>query len=218
MFQIGSASNQIVMERLLALVRDSDDAIIGKKLDGTITDWNPAAERLFGYLAEEALGKNIAMLAPSDVPDEIPFILERLRHGRRVDHFHTHRRRKDGSIIEVSLTISPIRDQHGTIIGASKISRDISQLKETARLKAVLDDNNRLLRELSHRVGNNLAIVMGVLRSEIRKAPPEHREALEVALRRVFELAAEHEERLSQASKVLDPATGKAVRLPDDFR
>jgi PAS domain S-box-containing protein len=218
MFQIGSASNQIVIERLIALVRDSDDAIIGKKLDGTITDWNPAAERLFGYLAEEVLGKSIAILAPPDMPDEIPFILERLRHGRRVDHFHTHRRRKDGSIIEVSLTISPIRDQDGTIIGASKISRDISQLKETARLKAVLDDNNRLLKELSHRVGNNLAIVMGVLRSEIRKAAPEHQEALEVTLQRVFELAAEHEERLRQASKVLDPSTGRVVGLPDDFR
>ena len=218
MFQIGSASNQVVMERLLALVRDSDDAIIGKTLDGTITDWNPAAERLFGYLAEEAIGKNIAILAPPDVADEIPFILERLRHGRKVDHFHTHRQRKDGSIIKVSLTISPIRDQDGTIIGASKISRDISQLKESAGLRAVLDDNNRLLKELSHRVGNNLAIIMGVLRSEIRKAPPEHQEALEATLQRVFELAAEHEERLRGASKVFDPATGSMVGLPDDFR
>jgi PAS domain S-box-containing protein len=111
MFEQGSASDRVVLERLIALIRDSDDAIIGKTLDGIITDWNPAAERLFGYLTEEAVGKHITILAPPDVADEIPFILERLRQGRRVDHIHTHRRRKDGTIIEVALTISPTRDQ-----------------------------------------------------------------------------------------------------------
>ena len=186
-------------ERLLALIAHCDDAIIGKDLEGIITEWNPAAERIFGYLAEEAIGRHIGMLAPPDHADEIPAILERLRRGRTVEHFHTQRRRKDGTVIDVSLTVSPIRDADGTIIGASKISRDISDLQETRRLRALVADNNRLLHELNHRVGNNLAVILALLRREMKGVPPEHRAGYEAAIEKIFELASDHERRSAEA-------------------
>ena len=201
MFQQGDADNQLVIERLLALIRGSDDAIIAKELDGTITDWNPAAERLFGYLAEEVLGKNISIIAPADRPDEIPFILERLRRGRSIDHFHTVRRHKDGRMVQVSLTISPIHDATGKIVGASKISRDISNLRETQRLHAMLEVNQRLLLELNHRVGNNLAIILSLLRSATKQVPAEYRSGLEEALEKVYALSTDHMERMEREAE-----------------
>jgi two-component system CheB/CheR fusion protein len=141
---------------LAAIVDSSDDAIVSKTLDGIVTSWNPAAERLFGYAADEIVGHPIATLAPPDRKNEMPAILERLRRGEKVDHFETVRRRKDGSLVDISLTVSPIRDEQGRIIGASKIARDI-----TARKQA--DERQRMLTtELSHRVKNMLAVV-GVL-------------------------------------------------------
>ena len=133
---------------LSAIVDSSDDAIISKDLNGTITSWNKSAERLFGYTAEEAIGQTVAaLLIPDDRQEEEPDILAKLRKGERVDHFETLRRCKDGSLIEISLTISPVRDQHGRIIGASKIARDISERKrselrlvEQARLLNVTGD------------------------------------------------------------------------------
>jgi PAS domain S-box-containing protein len=112
-----------------AIVDSSDDAIISKDLNGTITSWNQSAERLFGYTAAETVGKPIAILIPPDRLDEEPAILSRLRRGERVDHFETIRRRKDGSLLDISLTISPVRDAQGNIIGASKIARDITERK-----------------------------------------------------------------------------------------
>ena len=112
-----------------AIVGSSDDAIISKNLDGIITSWNQGAERLFGYTATEAIGKPITILIPADRLDEEPRILTHLRRGERVDHFETVRRRKDGSLLDISLTISPVKDADGRIIGASKIARDITQRK-----------------------------------------------------------------------------------------
>ena len=114
-----------------AIVDSSDDAIISKNLDGTITSWNKGAERVFGYTAEETIGQPVIMLIPPDRLQEEPDILARLKRGERVDHFETVRRRKDGTLIDISLTISPVKDGRGTIVGASKIARDI-----TARKKA----------------------------------------------------------------------------------
>jgi PAS domain S-box-containing protein len=115
---------------LASIVDSSDDAIISKDLDGVITSWNKSAERLFGYSAEEAIGQTVAaLLIPEDRQEEEPDILARLRKGERVDHFQTVRRRKDGSPIDISLTISPIKDQHGRITGASKVARDITEYK-----------------------------------------------------------------------------------------
>src|SRR5579884_2686955 len=104
---------------LAAIVESSDDAIITKNLDGIITSWNKSAERTFGYTAEEAIGRPITLLIPEDRQDEEPNILARLRRGERVDHFETIRRRKDGVLLNISLTISPVKDESGNIIGAS---------------------------------------------------------------------------------------------------
>jgi PAS domain S-box-containing protein len=114
---------------LAAIVESSDDAIVSKTLDGIITSWNPAAERLFGYAANEAIGRPISMLAPPGRETEMAAILERIRRGDRVEHFETVRRRKDGGLIDISLTVSPIRDRRQRIVGASKIARDITEHK-----------------------------------------------------------------------------------------
>jgi PAS domain S-box-containing protein len=119
-------------ERLLhdaAIVENSDDAIISKDLDGIIRSWNPGAERLYGYTAEETVGQPVTMLIPDDRPDEEPHILEQIRRGARVDHYETVRRRKDGTHIDVSLTVSPVRDASGRVVGASKIARDVTARK-----------------------------------------------------------------------------------------
>ena len=109
-------------QRLAAIVESSDDAIVSKDLDGRITSWNEAAERLFGYKPEEVIGQPITKLIPPDRHDEEPRILERIRRGERIDHYETVRRRKDGTLFDVSLTVSPIRDKSGRIIGASKFT------------------------------------------------------------------------------------------------
>lgn len=113
--------------RLAAIVESSDDAIISKSLQGIIQSWNCGAERIFGYTEQEVIGKHISMLAPPDRVDESPRILERIARGERVEHYVTKRRTKDGRILTISLTVSPIRNASGTIIGASKIARDISE-------------------------------------------------------------------------------------------
>lgn len=124
---------------LAAIVESSDDAIVGKTLQGVITSWNPAAERLFGYTAREAIGQQVAMLVPADRADEEPRILERIGRGERVDHFETVRMRKDGSPVQVSVTISPVRDAAGHVAGASKIARDIGERKQAdARMREQL--------------------------------------------------------------------------------
>ena len=121
--------------RLAAIVESSDDAIVGKTLDGIITSWNAAAERLFGYSSEEAIGKHITLIIPAELLWEEDEIIGKLRQGLRIHHFETVRVRKDGTRIEVSLSISPIKNSTGTIIGAAKIARDISERRELERRK-----------------------------------------------------------------------------------
>jgi PAS domain S-box-containing protein len=123
---------------LAAIVESSNDAIVSKDLDGTIRSWNPGAERLFGYSAQEAIGQSITMLIPAGRDDEEPTIIDRIRRGLRVEHYETVRRRKDGKLIDVSLTVSPVKNSSGEIVGASKIARDISERKQT-------EESNRLL-------------------------------------------------------------------------
>jgi PAS domain S-box-containing protein len=129
-----------------AIVESSDDAIVSKDLTGIITSWNKGAERLFGYTAEEVIGKSITIIIPPDRLAEEPEILSRLQRGQRVDHFETIRRRKDGTLLNISLTISPVRDAQGTVIGASKIARDISERKRSE--EAIRTLNARLTADL----------------------------------------------------------------------
>lgn len=146
--------------RLAAIVENSDDAIVSKDLNGIITSWNKGAERVFGYTAEEAIGKPVSMLAAPEVISEMPEILNKIRRGERVDHYETRRQRKDGQIIHVSLTVSPIRDASGRIIGASKIARDISERKRAENERALLlarEQEARKTAELLNRVGSMLA-------------------------------------------------------------
>ena len=128
---------------LAAIIASSDDAIISKDLNGIIQSWNQSAERIFGYTAEEIVGKPITTLFPPDRLDEEPQILARLKRGERVDHFETIRIRKDGTPIAISVTISPIRDRHGNIVGASKVARDITQNVELeGKFKAIITSSD----------------------------------------------------------------------------
>jgi PAS domain S-box-containing protein len=124
---------------LAAIVESSDDAIIGKTLEGTITSWNRGAERLYGYLAEEAVGQPISLIIPPERPSELPAIMERLRRGERIDHYETIRVRKDGTRLDVSVSISPIRDASDSIVGAASIGRGITERKHAEQERRALE-------------------------------------------------------------------------------
>jgi PAS domain S-box-containing protein len=151
-------------QRYAAIVESSDDAILAKDVNGTIISWNRGAERLFGYTAAEAVGKSVAMLIPLDRHNEEPEILSRIRRGERIDHYETIRRRKDGSLIEISLCVSPIRNREGRVIGASKIARDIT---ERRRAEA---QQHLLIREMDHRVKNLFTVASSVVSLSARSA------------------------------------------------
>lgn len=136
---------------LASIVRSSDDAIISKDSNGIITSWNLGAERLFGYTAEEAIGQPVTLLIPPERHDEEPGILGRVRRGERVDHYETARRRKDGSLVDISLTVSPVRNSRGDIVGASKIARDITGQKQAATLAALNQEVMARLYEIGKR-------------------------------------------------------------------
>lgn len=123
---------------LTSIISSSDDAIVSKDLNGIVTSWNNAAARIFGYTAEEMIGSSILKVIPIDRHEEEPKILSQLRKGDRVDHFETIRRKKDGTLIHVSLTISPIKDSSGQVIGLSKIARDITEKKLVEDRKSVV--------------------------------------------------------------------------------
>lgn len=158
-------------ERLAAIIETSEDAVISKNLDGIITSWNSAAERLFGYTAVEAIGRPVTMLMPPERVDEEPGIIARIRRGERIEHYDTVRRRKDGSAIDISITVSPIKDSSGTIIGASKIARDITDRKQGEQRQHLL------VGEVKHRIKNLLATVQAIARQTLKGAPAEEREA-----------------------------------------
>ncbi|MBJ6987760.1 PAS domain S-box protein [Devosia sp. MC521] len=142
---------------LVALVEGSHDAVISKDLNGTIRSWNPAAERLFGYTAQEAIGRNITMIIPEERISEESLIISQIRAGRRVDHFETLRRRKDGSLVPLSLSVSPIRNVDGTIVGASKIARDDSLRRQNEETLHLVVD------EMQHRVKNLFSLAAAVV-------------------------------------------------------
>ena len=150
--------------RLAAIVDSSFDAIISKDLNGTIISWNRAAEHFFGYSAEEIIGQNIRKLIPESHQSEEDSIIARVRAGEVVEPFETIRLRKDGSFIPISLTVSPIRDDHGNIVGASKIARDITAARDNERRIRLL------LREVNHRVKNQYAVILSIIRETAKRA------------------------------------------------
>ena len=199
-----TASNQpdavLVQARLAALVESCDDAIIGKTSDGIITSWNRSAEKLFGYTAEESIGRSILFVVPTERHDEERTILGRLRRGERVEHFETQRRTKDGGLVDVSMTVSPIRDSRAAIMGASTIARDISERRriEEARERLIeaepyareeVQRFNRLkdefLATLSHELRTPLSAIQtwGYLLAMGKTKPEEMRRAGEVIVR-----------------------------------
>ncbi|TPM95038.1 PAS domain S-box protein [Mesorhizobium sp. B2-1-3A] len=151
-------------QRLSAIVESSFDAIVSKDLNGVIQTWNSGAQRLFGYPPEEAIGQNITMLIPPDHQDEEPRIIEQIRAGVRVESFETIRRRKNGELVPVSLTISPVRNAAGRIVGASKIARDVSAAKESEHRIRML------MREVNHRVKNQYAVILSMIRETNKRS------------------------------------------------
>jgi PAS domain S-box-containing protein len=153
------------IQAIAAVVESSDDAIVTKDLNGIITSWNRGAEQIFGYKAEEVIGKPVTILIPADHPNEEPEILERIRRGERINHYETIRVRKDGTPLNISLTVSPVRDSSGKIVGASKIARDITERNrnETER-RRVEAQNSILAREAEHRTKNILTTVQATVR------------------------------------------------------
>ena len=143
-------------QRLASIVETSDDAIVSKDLDGIITSWNRGAEQLFGYSAQEVIGKSVTILIPEDRIDEEPEILNRIRRGERVDHYDTVRRHKNGSLIDISLTVSPLKDADGRVVGASKIARDVTERKHAH------EQQKLLVNEMKHRIKNSLATIQAI--------------------------------------------------------
>jgi PAS domain S-box-containing protein len=160
-----------------AVIESSDDAIITKNLNGIITSWNAGAERVFGYTPGEAIGRSVTILIPADHVDEEPAILERIRRGERIDHYETVRMHKDGTPLNISLTVSPIKDVSGKIVGASKIARDITERTQaSAQIKL-------LAREAEHRTRNILATVQATIHLTQAEDAAEFKQAIEGRIR-----------------------------------
>lgn len=151
-------------QHLAAIVASSDDAIVSKDLEGTILSWNAGAQRLYGYPADEVIGKPITVVIPEDRHDEETMILGRIRRGEPVEDIETVRRHKDGHLIDISLTVSPVKDSDGNVVGASKIARNISERRQAREQQALL------LREMSHRVKNLFTIAGGLVAMSARYA------------------------------------------------
>lgn len=184
--------------RFAAIVESSDDAIISKDLNGVITSWNKGAERVFGYTAQEAVGKSVTLLIPPERFDEEPSIIERIRRGESIDHYETVRRRKDATLIHVSLTVSPIVDNRGQVVGASKIAHDITDRKKAEEsLREEDRRKNEFLAMLAHELRNPLAPIRNAL--EILRQSGENREAVH------------------SASEMMERQVGQMARLVDDL-
>ncbi|HLZ46961.1 MAG TPA: ATP-binding protein [Gemmatimonadales bacterium] len=185
-------------ELLAAIVESSDDAIISKTLQGIITSWNAGAERLFGYTAQEAIGRSILMIIPDDRKHEEDMILGRLRRGERIDHFETVRMAKNGRLIDISLTISPIRNDRGELVGASKVARDITEQKRVQReLREGDTRKNEFLALLAHELRNPLGPIRHAVKILRARAPSP--------------------DELQWATNIIDRQTEHMVRLVDDL-
>lgn len=173
-------------ERLAAIVDSSFDAIVSKDLNSIIRSWNVSAEKLFGYSAEEAIGQSVLMLIPEHLRSEEETIITRIRAGERVASYDTIRRRKDGTHVAVSITVSPVRNKAGEIVGASKIARDITAARESERRIRLL------MREVNHRTKNQFAVILAIIR-ETRKRAATPEEFEQKVSERIMALSASHD-------------------------
>jgi PAS domain S-box-containing protein len=196
-----------------SIVESSDDAIIGKTLDGMITSWNAGAERLYGYTAREVIGRwPVGITIPED---ELPKILKRIRRGERVEHYETVGVRKDGRRVHVSVTVSPIRDAHGTIVGASSIARDITHRKEAEaaiRERDIVRHVASLTAAAGHEINNPLADALGhiqLLAGKVGAKGRGHIDQIREALSRIQEIVA----RMNRVARI--PLTEEAPYLPE---
>jgi two-component system, chemotaxis family, CheB/CheR fusion protein len=189
---------------LAAIVESSDDAIISKNLDGRILSWNAGANRIFGYRAEEVVGKSITIIIPKELHGEEAQILEKIRRGESVDHFDTVRLTKDGRRIPISLTVSPVRDSRGIVVGASKIARDISERK---LMEQLLVERDEALRQADRRKDQFLALVAHELRNQLG------------AIRYAVELGKRSQRAADQqmAERVIEQHAGHMSRLLEDL-
>lgn len=202
-------------QHLASIVENSDDAIISKDVNGVITSWNRGAEMLYGYTAADAIGQPVTMLIPDERLDEEPDILSKIRKGERIDHYETVRRRKDGTTVHISLTVSPIKNALGAVVGASKIARDISERRLAQEQDAIIHG------EMRHRVKNLLMVIEGLARSSRPRNEPAVDTFLEAFLPRlqallsVGEIVLESSERRADLQRVaamaLAPFTVPAV-------
>jgi PAS domain S-box-containing protein len=199
-------AGQLTNARLLAsIIESSDDAIVSKSLDGTIQSWNAGAERLFGYTAAQAVGRHVSLIIPPDRIAEEDRIIASLKAGQRIEHFETERMRAGGERIQVSLTISPIKDEDGTVIGASKIARDITDSKRTeAALRRLAND----LSEADRRKNEFLAMLAHELRNPL--APISN-------AARALRMGSGDREAVESASEMLDRQVGQMARLVEDL-
>jgi len=185
---------EAALGRIAAIVGSSDDAILSKTTDGVITHWNTGAERLYGYTAEEAIGQPVALIMPPELPDEFSTVLAQVRQGERVDHYETVRIRKGGRRIEVSVTMSPVRDRVGRIVGASSIARDITERREIEAARRE-QDTIRSVASLAvaaaHEINNALSILLGQLELLAKDVPASGRRRIDeslVAVRQIREI------------------------------
>jgi PAS domain S-box-containing protein len=163
--------SELNSQRLISIVENSDDAIISKDLNGIVTSWNRGAERIFGYTEDEMVGESITMIIPQDRLEEERTILDKLRKRQKIEHYETVRRRKDGSLIDISLTVSPLIDSNDQVVGASKIARDITIQRKARDLQELL------LREMRHRMKNVVATVQAIAGQTLESISPEERKA-----------------------------------------
>ncbi len=185
----------VMRNRLATVVESSEDAIVAKTLDGIVTAWNQGAERIFGYTPEEIIGRPITILIPPERHEEETAILARLRKGERIEHYETIRLCKDGRRLDISLTVSPIKDSFGKIIGASKIARDITESKRAREaIRASLAEKEVLLKEVHHRVKNNMQIISSLLSLQAGSIEdPRVADLFEASQNRIRSMALVHE-------------------------
>ena len=207
-----NANERILSGWLEAIIESADDAIISKTLDGTLTSWNKAAEDIFGYTADEAIGQSVLMLIPEHLRDEETMIISKLRAGERVWHFETLRRAKDGRLINVSLTVSPIKGPDGSIVGASKILRDITRQKRLEAERDALLEREKDAREEAEMASRAKDEFLGLLSHELRTPLNSI-----LGWTRILSTHTLDEEAAEQALETIDRNAKLQARLIDDM-